>query len=297
MNGSPLVPNEHERGGAVSIMEMHNPEQDREQQAVEKRLSKIRHIMLVLSGKGGVGKSTVAANIAVELARGGREVGLLDVDIHGPSIPGMLGLEHETVLSHDASLLPVEFTPNLRVMSIGFLLKGRDDAVIWRGPMKHGVIRQFIADVEWGELDYLVVDSPPGTGDEPLSVAQMIGKQAHAVIVTTPQRVSIDDVRKCIDFCRKVELSVAGIVENMSGFICPHCGGSVDIFETGGGKRLAEESGVPFLGSIPLDPLVVRSCDNGEPFIVRHADSAAARAFRGVVERILSKDNEKENNK
>jgi Mrp family chromosome partitioning ATPase len=194
-------------------------------------------------------------------------------------------------------MLPVEFTPNLKVMSIGFLLKDRNDAVIWRGPVKHGVIRQFIADVEWGELDYLVVDSPPGTGDEPLSVAQMIGKQASAVIVTTPQRVSIDDVRKCIDFCRKVELPVAGIVENMSGFICPHCGGTVDIFKTGGGKQLAGETGEPFLGSVPLDPLVVRSCDDGEPFIVRHADSAAARAFRGVVERILSKDNEKEKNK
>jgi ATP-binding protein involved in chromosome partitioning len=278
-------------------MEMHNSEQEKEQRAIEERLSRIGHILLVLSGKGGVGKSTVAVNIAAELARDGKEVGLLDVDIHGPSIPGMLGLEGEPILSHDGAMLPVEFTPNLKVMSIGFLLNGREEAVIWRGPMKYGMIRQFIANVEWGELDYLVIDSPPGTGDEPLSVAQMVGKRASAVIVTTPQRVSIDDVRRSIDFCRKLEMPVAGVVENMSGFICPHCGGNVDIFETGGGKQLAEDMDISFLGSIPLDQQVVTSCDDGTPFTMRHADSATAQAFRGVVGKILFKENKKEKDK
>ncbi|MHB9030158.1 MAG: P-loop NTPase [Candidatus Latescibacterota bacterium] len=269
-------------------MATHDSGQEKEQQAIDDRLSRIRHILLVLSGKGGVGKSTVAVNIAAELAREGKEVGLLDVDIHGPSIPGMLGVEGEQVITHDGAMLPVEFTPNLKVMSIGFLLSGREEAVIWRGPMKYGVIQQFLGNVEWGDLDYLVVDSPPGTGDEPMSVAQMVGKRAFAVIVTTPQRVSVDDVRKSIDFCRKLEMPIAGVVENMSGFICPHCGENVDIFETGGGKKLAEETNVPFLGSIPLEPLVVRASDAGRPFVIGSSDSPAAEAVHDVIEKLLS---------
>lgn len=275
-------------------MEMHNSEQEKGQRAIEERMSRIRCILLVLSGKGGVGKSTVAVNIAAEFAREGKEVGLLDVDIHGPSIPGMLGLTGEQILTHDGAMIPVEFTPNLKVMSIGFLLKGREDAVIWRGPMKYGVIQQFLGNVEWGDLDYLVVDSPPGTGDEPLSVAQMVGKRASAIIVTTPQRVSIDDVRKSIDFCRKLEMPIAGIVENMSGFVCPHCGGTADIFENGGGKKLAEETGVPFLGNIPLEPGVVRASDAGRPFVVVNQDSAAKQAFHAVIENLLSPVDRKE---
>jgi ATP-binding protein involved in chromosome partitioning len=274
-------------------MSMQISDQEKEQQAIDKQLSQITHILLVLSGKGGVGKSTVAVNIATELARDGIEVGLLDVDIHGPSIPGMLGIEDESVLTNDGVLLPVNFTNNLKVMSIGFLLQGRNDAVIWRGPMKYGVIRQFIANVEWGTLDYLVIDSPPGTGDEPLSVAQMVSGLASAVIVTTPQRVSIDDVRKSIDFCRKLEMPISGIIENMSGFTCPHCGVNVDIFESGGGKKLAEEAGVPFLGSIPIEPQVVRASDAGRPFMISNANSAASKAFHKIVEKILSKDKEK----
>ena len=268
-------------------MSTQNPEQEKEQQAIDQRLSRIKHILLVLSGKGGVGKSTVAVNIAASLAREGLEVGLLDVDIHGPSIPGMLGLAGEQVLTNDGAMLPVEFTPNLKVMSIGFLLHGREEAVIWRGPMKYGVIQQFLGNVEWGDLDYLVVDSPPGTGDEPLSVAQMVGKKAAAVIVTTPQRVAIDDVRKSIDFCRKLEMPIAGVVENMSGFVCPHCNKTVDIFDVGGGKKLADETGVPFLGSIPLEPQVVRASDSGKPFVIGNSDSAAARAFHAVIEKLL----------
>jgi Mrp family chromosome partitioning ATPase len=200
----------------------------------------------------------------------------------------MLGLDNEQIITHDGAMLPVEFTPNLKVMSIGFLLHGREEAVIWRGPMKYGVIQQFLGNVEWGDLDYLVVDSPPGTGDEPLSIAQMVGKRAAAVIVTTPQRVSIDDVRKSIDFCRKLEMPIIGIVENMSGFVCPHCGETVNIFETGGGRQLAEEAGVPFLGSIPLEPQVVRASDAGRPFVVGHPDTPAALTFQKLVDNILS---------
>ncbi len=269
-------------------MATNNTGQEDTQRAIDERLSRVGHVLLVLSGKGGVGKSAVAVNIAASLAREGKETGLLDVDIHGPSIPGMLGLMGEKVITHLGAMLPVEFTPNLKVMSIGFLLNGREDAVIWRGPMKYGVIQQFLGNVEWGDLDYLVVDSPPGTGDEPLSVAQMTGKRASAVIVTTPQRVSIDDVRKSVDFCRKLEIPIAGIVENMSGFVCPHCGETADIFETGGGKKLAEETGVPFLGSIPLDPGIVRASDSGRPFVTGDPDSAAAKAFHEVIERVTN---------
>ncbi len=263
-------------------------DEEREKREIEERLSRIGRILLVLSGKGGVGKSTVAANIAAGLAREGLEVGLLDVDIHGPSIPRMMGLDDSHVITHDGAMLPVEFTPNLKVMSIGFLLQGSSDAVIWRGPMKYGVIRQFVGNVEWGDLDWLIVDSPPGTGDEPLSIAQMTAGKASAVIVTTPQKVSVDDVRKSIDFCRKVEVPIAGIVENMSGFVCPHCGGTVDVFETGGGKRLAEESGVPFLGAVPLDPGVVKFCDGGRPCVIGGSNSAAGKAFGTIIENLKS---------
>lgn len=275
-------------------MALNNPEQDREMLAVTERLARVRNILLVLSGKGGVGKSTVAVNIAAALAREGKSVGLLDIDIHGPSVPGMMALDGEPVLSHEDAMLPVEYTPNLKVMSVGFLLKARGDAVIWRGPMKYGVIKQFLGNVEWGDLDYLVVDSPPGTGDEPLSVAQMAGNRAVAVVVTTPQRVSVDDVRRSIGFCRSLEIGVAGIVENMSGLVCPHCGETIPVFDTGGGKALAEEMGVPFLGGIPLDPSVVRSGDRGRPVVLESGDSPAAAAFRAVVEHIQSYFNTQE---
>ncbi|MBN1293459.1 MAG: Mrp/NBP35 family ATP-binding protein [Candidatus Latescibacteria bacterium] len=264
-----------------------------EEKAVEERLAPIKHILLVLSGKGGVGKSTVAVNVATELAREGYRVGLLDIDIHGPSLPVMLGLEGTPIHYSENAMLPVEFTINLSVMSIGFLLKDRGDAVIWRGPMKYGVIKQFISDVEWGELDYLVVDSPPGTGDEPLSIAQLTGKKSRALIVTTPQRVSIDDVRKSINFCKKLELPVAGIIENMSGFVCPHCGERVDIFDTGGGEKLAKEMNVPFLARIPIEPGIVDACDNGGPYVLTNGGSETAKAFRTAIEFILASQDEK----
>jgi len=265
-----------------------NAEQVRDEEALARSLSSIKKIVLVLSGKGGVGKSTVAVNLATELARKGRRVGLLDIDIHGPSVPSMLGLENTSILHNGISMLPVEFTVNLSVMSIGFFLKDRGDAVIWRGPLKYSIIKQFITEVDWGYLDFLVVDSPPGTGDEPLSIAQMTAKKAVAVVVTTPQRVSVDDVRKCVTFCRKVELPIAGIIENMSGFDCPYCGGLVNIFDSGGGEALAEEMHVPFLGRIPIDPGIVSACDLGKPFVVARKETDAAQVFRSIAETILA---------
>ncbi|MBN2560359.1 MAG: Mrp/NBP35 family ATP-binding protein [Phycisphaerae bacterium] len=262
-----------------------------ENEQVRERVSRIKHRILVLSGKGGVGKSTVAANLAVSLALKARRVGLLDVDVHGPSIPHLMGLAGSPVETTGAGngsylLNPVPAMQNLHVMSIGFLLESRDSAVIWRGPMKYNMIKQFLKDVQWGDLDYLVVDSPPGTGDEPLTVAQLLGPPSHAVIVTTPQELALTDVRKCVTFCRQVQVPIAGVIENMSGFVCPHCGKRSPIFKTGGGRALAQEMGIPFLGGIPLDPGVVSSGDEGTPHVQRFAQSAAARAFAAVVERI-----------
>ena len=255
---------------------------------LESRLGKIRHKVLVLSGKGGVGKSTVAVNLAVALQRAGRRVGLLDVDVHGPSVPTMLGLEGEQIVGDGEAFLPVELG-DLKVMSVGFLLQWREDPVIWRGPMKMGVIRQFLQEVEWGDLDYLIVDAPPGTGDEPLSVCQLLGEAEGAIVVTTPQEVALNAVRKCISFCRKLELRVLGVVENMSGFLCPHCGQRTDIFLSDGGRRMAEEMRVPFLGRIPLEPGVAISGDNGKP-VGEGVSPETARAFEAVLQGILDEE-------
>jgi len=241
----------------------------------------------VLSGKGGVGKSTVAANLAVWLAQAGKKVGLLDIDIHGPSIPKLLGLEGRQIVGGADGMLPVRMNDNLTVMSIGFLLRGSGDPVIWRGPLKYGAIRQFLRDVAWGQLDYLVVDSPPGTGDEPLSVAQLVGSGAGAVIVTTPQDVAIADVRRCVSFCNSVSLPVVGIVENMSGFVCPSCGQRIDVFKTGGGKTLAEQMNVPFLGAVPIDPEIVISGDAGTPFVDIYMQGSGRTAFAEIVRNVL----------
>lgn len=227
------------------------------------RMAQIKHKLIVLSGKGGVGKSTVAAFVASALASRGNKVGLLDTDIHGPSIPKMLGIEDKRISVAGDSVMPVNVSDNLRVMSIAFLLKARSDAVIWRGPLKMGMIEEFLANVEWGQLDYLIIDSPPGTGDEPLSVCQLVPGLDGAIVVATPQDVAIADVEKSIVFCRQVRTRVVGVVENMSGFVCPHCGKAVDIFKTGGAEKLARDMGVPFLGRIPMVPEVVTACDEG----------------------------------
>jgi Mrp family chromosome partitioning ATPase len=226
--------------------------------AIRNRLGRIGHTFVVLSGKGGVGKSTVAVNLALSLSAKGFRTGILDTDIHGPSVPKLLGLPGQRLDVAGEEILPMTYFGNVKVVSIGLLLDGNEKAVIWRGPLKAGVIRQFFGNVAWGDLDYLIVDSPPGTGDEPLSVAPLLSpERSSAIIVTTPQEVATIDVEKSITFCRHLGLPVFGIVENMSGFVCPHCGQEVDIFSSGGGKRLSERFGVPFLGSIPLDPDVV----------------------------------------
>ena len=255
---------------------------------LRKRMAEIRQKLLVLSGKGGVGKSTVSVNLAIALARAGNTVGLLDVDVHGPSVPKLLGLAGEQLVYDGESLHPVRVSENLAVMSIGFLLPSESNAVIWRGPRKYGVIRQFLGDVAWGPLDYLVIDSPPGTGDEPLSVAQLVGGSAAAVLVTTPQDLAVSDVRRSVSFCRAVNLPVAGIIENMSGLVCPGCGERIDLFKTGGGRALAREVGETFLGAIPIDPDIVLSGDDGAPFALRdsRSDTDSARAFAAVVDKI-----------
>jgi len=263
-------------------------EQFRQRQALARRMCQIGYKILVLSGKGGVGKSTVAANLAAALAQRGKQVGLLDIDVHGPSIPRLMGVETKQIQGTGEEIIPVEVGENLAVMSVGFLLPDSRQPVIWRGPRKHGVIRQFLADTAWGRLDYLVVDSPPGTGDEPMSIAQLVGDSAGAVIVTTPQEVAVSDVRRCVAFCNEISLPVLGIVENMSGQVCPKCGERIDLFKRGGGAALATEMGATFLGRIPIDPEVVVAGDAGRPLLRDGPQSPASKAFSGVVDSILS---------
>jgi len=248
--------------------------------------SKTRRTIMVMSGKGGVGKSTIAVNLAVALAAKGFKVGLVDVDIHGPSVPTMLNLPNVTVMQAADGIQPVVLGDlyNLEVMSLGFLLHNSDDPVVWRGPLKNSLIEQFLNDVAWGPLDYLIVDCPPGTGDEPLSVAQQLEGKAEAVLVTTPQEVSTVDVARSINFCRQMKLPIVGIVENMSGFVCPHCHTTTDIFRTGGGSSLAKRYEVPFLGSLPLDPTIGISGDAGMPYIQRFAGSVIAATYRKIAQ-------------
>jgi len=261
---------------------------------VTNSLSKIKHKILVLSGKGGVGKSTVAANLAVVLSQEGYDVGILDIDIHGPSIPKMLGVEDKKPGSSETGFTPVYYSPKLKVMSMGFLLQDKDSPVIWRGPLKMTVIKQLIGDFDWGTLDYLVVDIPPGTGDEPLSIAQLIPNCDGAIIVTTPQDVALVSVRKSINFVKKMNMPVIGIIENMSGFTCPHCSKSVDIFKTGGGLKASKDFNVPFLGKLPLDAQVVLTGDSGEPFVIKNNSSDTTKAFLEIVENIEKIVNKKE---
>lgn len=268
-----------------------------EELMLQGRMDEIGCKLLVLSGKGGVGKSTVATNLAAALAASGKRVGLLDIDVHGPSVPTLTGLEGRHVAVDGEEFIPVELNGNLSVMSIGFLLSSGKDPVIWRGPRKYHLIRQFLKDVRWGKLDYLVVDSPPGTGDEPLAVAQLVGSPAGAVIVTTPQDLAIADVRRCVTFCETLSLPVLGIVENMSGLICPKCGEMINLFKKGGGLRLAMEMEVPFLGQIPIDTEVVAAGDSGRAMLSERSDSPAAAAFAEVVKAILARESNPKSNK
>lgn len=260
-----------------------------ERRQLESRLCRIRHKVVVLSGKGGVGKSTVAVNLAVGLMMAGKRVGLLDVDIHGPSIPTMLGLERVAMIGSEEGMVPVVLD-KLKVMSLGFLLQNPDEAVIWRGPMKMGVIKQFLKDVAWGDLDFLIIDSPPGTGDEPLSVCQLIGKLDGAVIVTTPQKVAAVDVRKSITFCHQLHVPVLGVVENMSGFVCPKCGELTQILPAGSGRSIAGDMGVPFIGAIPMDPGIAQAGDEGLAYVRHYADSAAAKTLGEMIQPLLLLD-------
>jgi ATP-binding protein involved in chromosome partitioning len=251
-------------------------------------LANIRKKYVVLSGKGGVGKSTVAVHCAVGLAMRGKKAGLLDSDLHGPSVPIMLGLERYKTSGDERHLFPAELHEGrLKVMSMQFLLQGASDSVIWRGPLKHGVIAQFVGYTVWGDLDYLIIDSPPGTGDEPLSVVQT-AKPDGAIVVTTPQDVATFDVRKSIDFCNKLQLPVTGVIENMSGFACPHCGRVTDIFGSGGGEKMAEEMNVPFLGSIPIDTRFVVQGDAGRPVFDSASEGPGAKIMDGIIEKLAS---------
>ncbi|KAB2888828.1 MAG: Mrp/NBP35 family ATP-binding protein [Desulfobulbaceae bacterium] len=250
-------------------------------------MGKIKNKILVMSGKGGVGKSTVSVNLALGLAQRGHKVGLMDVDIHGPDVVRMLNLKGtlEPPATQGGLVPPLRYSDNLKVVSLEYMLKDRDQAIIWRGPLKIQAIRQFIADMDWGELDYLIIDAPPGTGDEPLSVAQTI-PHVKAVVVTTPQQVALADVRKSINFCKTVKVEITGVVENMSGFVCPHCNKTVDIFKSGGGEEVAREFELPFLGRIPMDPRIVVAGDDGVPYLSSNEDSPATKAFAGVLNAI-----------
>ncbi len=262
--------------------------QEAEREQIRRRMDQIKEKIIVLSGKGGVGKSTVAANLAVSLSASGKNVGLLDIDIHGPSIPDIFNLKDQKIMSQNGNLIPVRLSPTLVAISIGLLLRNQDDPVIWRGPMKYQMIKQFLQKVEWGRLDYLIIDSPPGTGDEPLSVIQLIENPDGAVVVTTPQQVALSDVRKGIAFCRSLELPVIGVIENMSGFSCPECGHTTDIFKSGGGEKLARDMGIPFLGKIPIDPKIVEACESGQPYVDKYKDSSVVKSFNEAVSSMLA---------
>lgn len=255
---------------------------------LQESLRKIKHVIIVLSGKGGVGKSTVSSNLALALSKKGN-AGLMDLDITGPNIPKMFGVEDMDLEVENEKLIPIKYGKSLKLMSMAFLLPDRDSPVLWRGPVKMNAIRQFIEDVEWGDLDYLVVDMPPGTGDEALSIIQLIPKADGMVLVTTPQDVALLDIRKTINFSRQAQIPVLGLIENMSGFVCPHCGEGTDIFGSGGGVRTAGELGVDFLGKVPLEAEVVKSGDKGRPIVESTPKSEGAKAFNDIAKKIMEK--------
>jgi Mrp family chromosome partitioning ATPase len=254
-------------------------------QIISNALSKIKYKLFIMSGKGGVGKSSISVNVAAALAARGYRVGLMDVDIHGPSVPNLLGIKGQLDAGPGKSVNPKKFNDNLSVVSMDSLLQNQDQAVLWRGPMKHAAIRQFISDVNWGELDFLVIDSPPGTGDEHMTVLKTI-PDALCVIVTTPQEISLADVRKAINFLQYAQANVLGVVENMSGLICPYCQGEISLFKKGGGMELAKKYGMDFLGAIPLDPATVVAGDLGTPVVLLPEDTPAKRALLALADAV-----------
>ena len=280
-----------EKSGSVSTTDVPEVSRQPDDEKLRSRMTKIRHKIAVISGKGGVGKSLVTVNLAAALALNGRNgrVGVLDADIHGPCVPKMLGLEGERLQSGPPGVFPAFGPLNIKVVSMAFLLPSVDAPVIWRGPLKMGAIRQFLSDIAWGDLDYLLIDLPPGTGDESLSVLQLLPEMDGVIIVTIPSEVSQDVVKKAVSFARKMGVPILGIVENMSGVVCPHCGEQVDVFGSGGGEKVATDMGVPFLGSIPLDPRISKTTDAGAPFIIEEPDSQAAAVFRKIVEKVERK--------
>ncbi len=269
------------------------PTIDPKKAKISATLKDIKHVLIVASGKGGVGKTTIAVNLATALSQKGHKVGILDADITGPNVPKMVGLEGQRPDYNEElkKIIPVESPQGVKVISMEFLLEDNTDAIIWRGPLKMGAINQFLGDVKWDALDFLIIDLPPGTSDEPLSIAQMIPEADGVIIVTTPQEVALLDVRKSINFVKKVGLKVIGIVENMSGFKCPHCSEVVNIFGIDGGKNAAKEFNIPFLGAIPLNPEIVPLADAGKPVV--SVESESKEAFQNVVDNIMKEINKK----
>ena len=273
--------------GDVLTMDPETMKKIKEEDArIQENITGIKHKLVVMSGKGGVGKSTLSTNIAYGLAMSGKKVGLLDADLHGPNIPIMLGVEGKRLPSLRE---PLKINENLKVVSLSFYLGDSNNPIIWRGPAKTGAIKQLLGDVNWGDIDYLVVDLPPGTGDESLTVAQTLGTVDGSVIVTTPQDVAILDSRKSIKFSKLVNMPVLGIVENMSGFICPHCDERIDIFKSGGGEKVSKDMDVDFLGKIPLTPEMVETGDQGKPYIFSKKTGAAYESLNTVISKIVKK--------
>jgi Mrp family chromosome partitioning ATPase len=262
-----------------------NPQQIQAEQdaAVTESLGIIKNKILVMSGKGGLCKTSTTVNLSIALANKGYKVGIIDVDLHGPDVPRMLGLKGTPEVNQNRKLNPLRYSDNLKAISIESFTPNKDDAIIWRGPLKFSAIKQFIGEVEWQDLDFLVIDSPPGTGDEPLTVAQTI-TDAKAVIVTTPQEVALADVRKSINFCKTVNMEIFGLLENMSGFSCPHCSENIALFGSGGGEKTAAQMGIPFLGKIPFDPRMVTCGDTGACYQDAHAESEVTKAYARVAE-------------
>lgn len=269
-----------------------NPEKKTENNLDEKlkeNMFKIKHKILVLSNKGGVGKSSVAINLACSLSKKGFKVGILDADLHGPSVATMLGFEGKKLQGSSEGIIPISVSSNLVAVSMASLIETSDAPLIWRGPLKMMALKQFLGEVKWGNLDYLIIDSPPGTGDEPLSICQLIPELEGGIIVTTPQKVALLDSRKCINFLKNLNIPILGIIENMSVLKCPYCGKNIDLFKSGGGKKTAEEFKVPFLGKIPIDIDMVNSTDEGKPYISQYKNSKTAQVFNKIVELILVK--------